>query len=168
MLFHFSEDGSITVFVPHVPRSNPSVKAAVWAIDEEHSPAYWFPRECPRVTVWARDDDELVALQHAFGTTARRVHVIEAGWQDRMRTCHLHRYTFDDTPFTPWPEAEGQYVSHSTVRPIAVDPVGNLLEQHQSAKIDLRVVNDLTPWKTLATSGPWDFSIIRDANARTP
>ena len=167
MLFHFSEDASITSFLPHVPRSSPLAGAAVWAIDEEHSPAYWFPRECPRVTVWARDDDELLALQSAFGTTARRVHVIEAAWEERMQRCRLHRYTFDPTPFTPWPEAEGQWTTTQTVTPLNVTPVGNLLERHQSAKIDLRFVTDLAPWKNLATAGPWDFSIIRYANART-
>src|SRR5690242_18830335 len=55
-LFHYSEDPSITTFVPRVPRSNPRQRAAVWAIDGQHAPLYWFPRDCPRVTVWANDD----------------------------------------------------------------------------------------------------------------
>jgi hypothetical protein len=36
VLFHFSEDPAIEAFVPHVPRSNPTQPASVWAIDEDH------------------------------------------------------------------------------------------------------------------------------------
>ena len=53
VLFHYSEDPGIVRFEPHVPRTNPDVPAAVWAIDEARAPLYWFPRDCPRVTVWA-------------------------------------------------------------------------------------------------------------------
>ncbi len=42
-LLHFSEDPSITRFVPHVPRTNPDHAPAVWAIDADHAPVYWFP-----------------------------------------------------------------------------------------------------------------------------
>ena len=57
MLFHFSEDPDIARFLPHVPRTNSSHAPAVWAIDEEHSPLYWFPRDCPRVTAWPRNGE---------------------------------------------------------------------------------------------------------------
>ncbi len=168
MLFHFSEDPSIAVFLPHVPRSNPSVGAAVWAIDVEHSPSYWLPRECPRVAVWGRDERERAALRETFGTASYRFHVIESAWMDRMRSCRLYRYTFDPEPFAPWPEAEGQHTAHSPVRPTSVEPVRNLIEQHEAAGIDLRTVDDLAPWKDLATRGPWTYSIIRYHNAKTP
>ena len=49
-LFHFSHDPSIERFTPHVPATNPSQSPSVWAIDAEHAPLYWFPRNCPRVT----------------------------------------------------------------------------------------------------------------------
>ena len=51
-LYHFSEDPSIERFVPHVPVTNLQHAPAVWAIDAEHSPLYWFPRDCPRAAVW--------------------------------------------------------------------------------------------------------------------
>ena len=47
-LYHFSEDPSIERSAPHVPSSNPTQAPAVWAIDEDHAPLYWFPRDCPR------------------------------------------------------------------------------------------------------------------------
>ena len=52
VLFHFSEDPTLQRFVPHVPRTNPAHEPAVWAIDDDHAPLYWFPRACPRITAW--------------------------------------------------------------------------------------------------------------------
>lgn len=46
VLYHFSVDPGITKLVPHVPRTNPEHRRAVWAIDAEHAPLYWFPRDC--------------------------------------------------------------------------------------------------------------------------
>lgn len=75
-VLHFSQDPTITVFTPHVAETARQPDAYVWAVDAELAPAYWFPRQCPRVLAWAlptstvedqarhRDagDDELVAL----------------------------------------------------------------------------------------------------------
>jgi Family of unknown function (DUF6886) len=44
VLHHFSEDPSIARFVPHVPKTNPTRRAAVWAIDADHpriTPSLW-------------------------------------------------------------------------------------------------------------------------------
>ncbi len=166
MFFHFSEDGGITRFVPHVPRTNLSAAAAVWALDEAHSPLYWFPRDCPRVAVWPRNDREAEAFGSAFATNSRRVHVTERAWEQRMKSCHLYRYTFDPAPFAPWPDADGQYIATEPVTPVAVEDVGNLFEAHRAAHIDLRLVDDLTEWRALALQGPWDFSIVRYHNAQ--
>ena len=85
MLYHFSEDPAIERFVPHVPPTNPTEAPAVWAIDAEHAPLYWFPRDCPRVTAWPRNDRERVAFRSAFTTIADRVHAIESAWLEAMR-----------------------------------------------------------------------------------
>lgn len=79
-LFHFSHDPSIERFEPHVPVTNPGQPPLVWAIDAEHAPLYWFPRECPRVTAWPRTQEERVAFRDAFCTAAERVHAIELSW----------------------------------------------------------------------------------------
>lgn len=165
VLYHFSEDPTIDVFVPHVPRTNPSQRPSVWAIDDDHAPLYWFPRDCPRVTVWGRDHEELSALRSAFVTSAERVHAIEAAWLGRMRQATLYRYTFDRASFLPWEDASGQWVSDVPVRPIGIAPVGDLLDAHVARGIDLRLVPSLWPLHDLALSGTWDFSIVRMANA---
>ena len=56
-LYHFSDDPSITRFVPRpvlVPATRPPGSdwlngPLVWAIDEWHQPMYLFPRDCPRI-----------------------------------------------------------------------------------------------------------------------
>ena len=92
-LYHFSEDPTIERFVPHVPATNPTHEPAVWAIDAQHAPLYWFPRDCPRVTAWPRSETERREFEAAFGTTAERVHAVEHTWVDRIRAAELSRYS---------------------------------------------------------------------------
>ena len=165
VLYHFSEEPSIERFVPHVPASNPTAAPAVWAIDAEHAPLYWFPRDCPRVTAWPRHDGERGAFETAFATTAHRVHAIEAGWLERMRTVRLHRYDLPAGPFEPWDAASGQWTAAVEVEAVSVVALGDLLALHAHAGIELRVVPSLWPVRDLAVSERWDFSIVRWANA---
>src|SRR5512138_887433 len=133
----------MTRFLPHVPRTNASHAPAVWAIDADHAPLYWFPRDCPRVTAWPRTPDEADVFRAAFHTTAPRLHGIELGWLERMRTAVLFAYELDAAGFRPWPAASGQWISTRTVEPRRVQPLHDL-----------------------AVSDRWDFSIVRMANAQ--
>jgi len=165
LLFHFSEDPAIARFLPHVPATNPDQPPAVWAIDAEHAPLYWFPRDCPRVAAWPRTATERPAFASAFATTAHRVHGMEAGWLDRVRAVTLHRYTFTGGDFVPWADASGQWIADHAVEPIAVERVGDLLGAHAKAGVELRIVPSLWPLHDLAVSDRWDFSIVRMRNA---
>src|SRR5262245_15018460 len=133
----------MTRFVPHVPRTNATHAPAVWAIDPEHAPLYWFPRDCPRVTTWPRTADEEIAFRAAFRTSAPRVHGIELGWLDRMRTAVLYAYELDPADFQPWPAASGQWIATRPVVPLRVVAVGDLLDAHVAAGIELRAVPSL-------------------------
>jgi hypothetical protein len=166
VLYHFSEDPTIALFTPHVPATNPTQSPAVWAIDEEHAPLYWFPRDCPRVTAWPRNEAERHDFEEAFGTRARRLHAIEASWVDRMRAAHVWRYGLPADTFEPWPDASGQWVSRVEVVPLAVTPMGDLIEAHAEAGIELRIVDSLWPISALAVSDRWDFSIVRMRHAQ--
>jgi hypothetical protein len=164
-LYHFSENPSIGRFVPHVPPTNPTRAPAVWAIDDDHAPLYWFPRDCPRVTAWPRHPGEVERFRSTLCTTAPRVHAVELGWLDRMRTTQVFRYSFDATQFTARTEASGQWTSHEPVVPLDVEPVGDLLDAHVNASIELRAVPSLWPFHDLVQSDRWDFSIVRMRNA---
>jgi hypothetical protein len=165
VVHHFSQDPTIQRFLPHVPRTNPGQRAAVWAIDTEHAPLYWFPRDCPRITVWPSSPGDVEAFRTQWRTRARRVHVMESAWLDRLRTVTLFRYDLPQEPFSPWPDAEGQWVAHVPVEPLAVTAVGDLLALHATADIELRITPSLWAAWDLAQAGPWSFSIVRMNNA---
>ena len=166
VLHHFSEDPTIRRFVPHVPASNPTQAPAVWAIDTAHAPLYWFPRDCPRVTVWPRDESERPAFEERFGTTAPRLHAVEAAWLERMRTVDLYRYDLPATTFRRWEEASGQWISRvevgaarrsnpsGTCWPCTSRPASSCGWSSRCGRI-----------RELAVSDEWDFSIVRMRNA---
>jgi hypothetical protein len=164
-LYHFSEDPTIERFVPHVPRTNPGQPARVYAIDAAHEALYWFPRDCPRVTVWADDAAELEVLASRFTTTARRLQATESSWLGRLRAVTLHRYAFDAAAFRPWEEADGQWVTDQPVVPLRVEPCGDLLQRHVDAGVELRLVPDLWPLRDAVVGSGLPFSIVRMANA---
>lgn len=161
LLHHFSEDDSIQLFEPHIPKTNPAQPPAVWAIDSEHAPLYWFPRDCPRVAVWPRDEAGPSVFQEVFCTAARRLHVMEFSWLEKMMSTSLYRYDFDAADFGPWAEASGQWISAATVDPVGCSPVGDLLDLHRQASIELRLVDSLLPIAAIAEDDRWDFSMVR-------
>jgi hypothetical protein len=165
MVYHYSEDGTIKRFTPHVPPTNPSHPPAVWAIDEEHSPLYWFPRRCPRISVWARSAPERQLLSDTFDTDATRICAAETGWLERIRDAHVFRYTFDGAAFAPWADADGQYIAGDVVYPAAVDVLDDLLGLHAAAGVELRFTPKLGRLmdRMLASGLPFSFVRIRDA-----
>ncbi|MEO7370322.1 MAG: DUF6886 family protein [Ilumatobacteraceae bacterium] len=164
-LYHFSEEPAIERFVPHVPRTNPSHRPAVWAIDAAHAPLYWFPRNCPRVAMWPKRGTPTERFHEVLTTVAWRLHAIETVWVERMRTAHVYCYEFDSDGFEPWEDADGQWTSDAQVLPISVAPVGDLVAAHLGAGIELRVVESLWRLRDVAIAGEFDFSIVRMHNA---
>ncbi len=160
-VFHFSHDPTIERFTPHVPVTNPGQPPAVWAIDADHAPLYWFPRDCPRVAAWPRNAVECDQFREAFCTDAARVHAIELRWLPMLESAVLYRYRFDASAFRPWAEASGQWVSDVAVEPTDVERLDDLIGCHVAAGIELRAVPNLWPLRDLAAAGPWDFSIVR-------
>jgi hypothetical protein len=169
VLLHFSEDPSIERFEPHVPATNPGQEPAVWAIDGEHAPVYWFPRNCPRGAVWANTPEEQVVLRERFQTSASRVQATELDWLERIRSARLYVYEFDAALFSRWPDADGQWIAREAVVPRSVRPVGDLLELHAGAGLELRFVPDLLVfWDAVLTSGlPFSGIRLRYARAAT-
>ncbi|EJJ30524.1 hypothetical protein PMI11_01145 [Rhizobium sp. CF142] len=89
-LFHFSDDPAIAVFEPR-PVRVPSERLAgmewlngplVWAIDDIHDFMYLFPRDCPRILIWATPEtlDEDRRLLGDWRGAA----YIERGWLARL------------------------------------------------------------------------------------
>ena len=154
-LWHVSEEPSIVRFEPR--------DGLVWAIDTRHLPLYWFPRECPRATFWAvettSDDDVERFLD---GDRARRVHVVESGWLERMRTRRLVAYRLPERTFAP---DDRYWVSRESVEPYECIELGDLLALHAVSGIELRVDPALYPLWDAVASSTLDFSGIRLRNA---
>lgn len=165
VVFHYTEDGTISRFVPHVPQTNPSHPPAVWAMDAEHSPLYWFPRDCPRISVWANDDAQRAILRDTFETDATRICACESHWVDGMRRARVYRYAFDGDQFAPWTGAEGQYISGEVVIPRSVDVLDDLIGLHAEAEVELRFTPKLGSLmdRMLGSGLPFSFVRIRDA-----
>lgn len=149
--------------MPHVAATSDRPEPYVWAVDAEHAPAYWFPRDCPRVTFWAvrpPGPAEAVLLGGAG-----RVHAVEWSWLGRLRDAELYRYAFDARPFRGWDAAAGYHVAQCPVRPLRVEPVGDLLQAHAAAGIQLRLLPNLWPLADHVQATTLEFSMIRMRNA---
>ena len=154
-LWHVSEDPTLGRFVPRDGR--------VWAIDTRHLPLYWFPRDCPRATFWANDDTSEDDVESRLrGDRGRRVHVIEPAWLGRMHTTTLYAYRMPEETF----ELEDRFfVSPVTVDALERVELGDLVQLHGDAEIELRTEPDLLALWERVLASTLDHSGIRLRNA---
>lgn len=133
-------------FVPHVAKTSTSEEPLVWAIDTRHSPHFWFPRDCPRGCAWltetTTEEDRVRFLGHS---SARRLHVIEAAWAEPMTACTLYAYRLPIDTFESVHDA-GYWISQEPVEALERVAVGNLIERHAEAGIELRITPDIWPF----------------------
>jgi hypothetical protein len=161
-LWHVSEDPSLATFRPHVPATNPRSRPLVWAVDTRHVPMFWFPRDCPRGCIWAVSTTTAEDVDRFFGQTdARRIHVVEAGWLDRMRSCTLHAYRLPTEPFVPHGQVGGYWVSDEVVEATERVEVADLLGRHTSAGIELRIAPSIRPFWAEVVGSTLEFSGMR-------
>jgi hypothetical protein len=164
-VLHFSEDPTITEFVPHLAATAQQAEAYVWAVDAARSQDYWFPRQCPRVMAWVQPST--TPTERGLLGAADRVHVIEYGWLDPLRTATLYAYRLPADSFTPIGEFEHAVVSTTPVRPLGEpEAVGNLLAVHEQAGIELRLATNLWPYCDAWLDTTLGCSAIRMHNAR--
>jgi hypothetical protein len=168
-VLHFSEDPTITRFVPHVAVTAQQRVAYVWAVNSARSPDYWFPRECPRAMAWVTPSTTDADRERILGPGGgNRVHAIEYGWLDALRTVNLFAYRLPSAQFTPFglPEPHAHVATHIVVPLGPAEPVGNLLQLHEEADIQLRLMTNLWSFWDAITTSTLGFSGIRLHNAR--
>lgn len=112
-LFHFSEEDDISLFVPRPPRRQPDAEPLVYAIDDWHSPLYFFPRDCPRIGVWIREAGGRLYIQE--------------DWVERWSSAEIFRYHLPTESFIDCQD-HGVWVSPSAVKPIRMDRLTHLHE----------------------------------------
>lgn len=164
-LFHVSEDPTISEFSPRVAVVPTYDEPLVWTLDATHLPGYWFPRDCPRAMVWAETNAHAQRLSELFVTKADRLHVVEERWMQRIADADVFAYEFTADGFEPFDEIAGCWVARTTVTPVGVRPLGDLIGLHRAAGIELRAVDDL--WETIdqVVSSDLPFSVVRSRNA---
>ena len=166
-VLHFSEDPTITRFVPHVAATARQRTPYVWAVDADRCPDYWFPRACPRAMAWTTPTTLPDDQDRLLGPAASRLHAVEYGWLDALRTTRLYAYRLPANAFTPFGEDAHAHVATGPVTPLGpAEPVGDLLGLHEQAGIHLRVLDNLWPLWDRITTSTLGFSGIRLRNAR--
>ncbi|QHC23262.1 DUF6886 family protein [Streptomyces sp. GS7] len=168
-VLHFSEDPAITVFRPHVAATAQQAEAYVWAVDHARTPDYRFPRQCPRAMAWTVPSTSASDHERILGPGGgERVHAIEYDWLKQFLSVKLFAYRLPAAPFRPF----GDPVPHALVATHPVEPlgpaqpVGDLLQLHRDAGIQLRVLGNLWGfWDTVVTS-TLGFTGIRLRNAK--
>ena len=166
-LYHFSEDPTIRVFVPHRAKTSSLDDAFVWAIDDWHAPMYYVPRDCPRACFWPGEQTTTADRERWFDSVqARMVIAIESAWLDRLRTTSLYRYEMPTASFQLLDATAGHWVSRETVTPLSVEPVGDLLTALAGVGVELRITPTLIPLWRLVIRSTLEFSGTRLRNAR--
>lgn len=163
ILYHFSEEPDIRVFEPRTGRI--ADEAYVWAIDEWHSPMYYFPRDCPRACFWPGAQTTAEDRERWFGgIDARMVIAVESAWLDRIRSAKLYRYALPDDGFELHDSTAGHWVSRVAVAPLAGEPVGDLLAALAEAGVELR--NHPGADRPLVPGDRLDPRVLRHASAQ--
>ena len=167
-LWHFSEQRDISEFVPR-PSPRLGGRLLVWAVDTRHSPLFWFPRDCPRITFWTAPTTTQADRERFFGSPIAegRIHGVEDGWWERVRTTRLFAYRLPPASFFPEGNAVGYWVCAETVHPLEGLVMDDLIHKHAEAGIGLRAMGSLWPlWHEVIRSS-LGFSGCRLTNART-
>lgn len=166
-VLHFSEDPRIERFVPHVASTAQVPDAYVWGVGYARAPDYWFPRECPRAMAWVDTGSSNDDVERIIGRgCGARVHAVEYRWLERIRTVRLYAYRLPAEHFVAIGEHAHAVVSTVPVEPLGpAEPVGDLLQLHEEAGIQLRVLPNLWPFWDGVVSSTLGFSGIRMGNA---
>jgi response regulator NasT len=168
-LWHVSEQAGIARFEPRAVPEHDSPEALVWAIDEAHLPAYWFPRDVPRATFWAGPATSDADVERFLGgDRALRVHAIQREWLDDLRRRSVVAYRLPPDPFVLWDANAGYWVSRAAVVPLEERRLGDLLRLHADAGIELRIVRSLAPLWERVIASTLAFSGIRLLNLARP
>ncbi len=159
-LFHFSEDPAIAQFIPRpvkVASDRPAGREwlnspLVWAIEESHQHMYLFPRDCPRILLWATPQTtEADAAQWLEGNPEVPLAIVERAWLERIQLARTIRYEFPAASFQDTKDA-GMWVSRVAVFPLDKVTLTDLPARLKETGTELRVVDSLLPWKDVWNS----------------
>lgn len=172
-LFHISEESSIEIFKPRIPKRSDLNQSCglVWAIEERCLANFLTPRDCPRVAYHANPDADPQELARFFSSPASPyVVAIEHGWVRRMREAALHLYEFNPSGFTLQDKTAGYHTSTDPQIPIGHTVIDNVFEALAARNVELRILPELWPLADAVRLSGLYWSLCRMSNAlpRTP
>jgi hypothetical protein len=167
LLYHFSEDPNIKKFIPRIINGQKGNIPLVWAIDEEHSINYLFPRECPRIIYYKTENiNKNDGIKFFSNTISNKIITIENKWMEIINNTILYKYTFDDKDFELYDKVAGYYISKIEIEPIKIETIKNILMEIIKNNIELWMTPNLNPLRNeLIKSTIDNYSIIRFRNA---
>jgi hypothetical protein len=128
---------------------------------------YLFPRDCPRIILWALRESTAADVERWIGPTASMVAYVEERWLPAMHSCELYRYRFEPASFESIHD-HGTHVSTSMATPMGVEAVADLEAAIAAAGVELRALERLQP-----VAEAWFSSVhysgirLRNAQERT-
>lgn len=168
-LFHISEDARIKVFEPRpAPAYEGTLRdKVVFAISNQMLHNYLLPRDCPRVTYYAGAQTTTTDQKKFFGSTdARYIVAVESTWLPVIQRAILYCYEFLPDTFHLLDGCAGYYISNTTVMPVSVKPIYNLIEAMLKRNVELRFMPSLDILAEDVKKSSLQFSLIRMRNAK--
>ena len=166
VLWHVSEDPTLSRFTPHRAKTAITDEPLVWAVDTRHLPLYWFPRDCPRCRFWAGEGTTDADVDRSLGGDRRiRSHVIEDRSLDRVGAARLHLYRMPQATLTESPDTAGYWMSREPIEALERVTIDDLAGRHAAAGIPLRTVPNLWPLWDAVVASTLEFSGMRLRNA---
>ncbi len=169
-LFHISDLPDIARFEPRpAPPTSRQTGAMVWAVGPKLLHNYLLPRDCPRVTFYARPDSSPKDIERLMSySSARYIVAIESGWLPEVIRHRLYMYEFPAEGFRPVDEGADYYISREVVIPRSVRPIDDLLDELLNRDVELRIMPSLWQLRDAVIASTLQFSIIRMRNALPP
>jgi len=169
-LFHVSEDPSVDIFHPRLPRRaelDPTI-GLVWSLTEPALPNWLFPRDCPRVGYRICDNVTQNDKEKFFSSGTKHVVIIENSWHQQQLNAALYVYEFDPTNFY-YDETASFYVSQQSETPINMVAYTNLYAELFKRGAEVRLVDNLWPIRDAVFASSitaWSFCKMANAKAR--
>ena len=129
-------------------RKRTFTECIVWAIDEWHQPLYLFPRDCPRIVVWANEGSTPEDRAAWCGAGSRMTAYIESESAEAVSRGRVYRYELPPARFEALDDA-GMWIARSTVEPISLEPIDDLPRALEAENVELRILPSLAPLRAV-------------------
>lgn len=160
-LYHVSETPDIECFSPRPANDG---REKVWAIQGKRLQNYLFPRDCPRICIWA---NSATTAQDQILLNGAKTHItIEERWRDICAQTTLYIYEFAPDQFELEDQNAGYMTSQAETAAIKMHKLA--WGEIDFAQLDTRLsfAKNLPPWRDKVLGTSLAYSMIRMRNAQ--